>query len=151
MFEGSNRYFDQTRCLGLEITEADIDALCKAMKAQAVKNAHSDEQRAMVKDVGRQQLLSWGVIIEREGKVYPSNAYAILTGCGALPWRRSAEFSKGLPRKSLWSTRGIRRDRSGSRSRKPINLFCGTFIWALFFKASIARMSMRFHQMRFGS
>ena len=39
MFEGSNRYFDQTRCLGLEITEADIDALCKAMKAQAVKNA----------------------------------------------------------------------------------------------------------------
>ena len=85
MFEGSNRYFDQTRCLGLEITEADIDALCKAMKAQAVKNARSDEQKAAVKDVGRQQLLSWGVIIEREGKVYPSNAYAILTGCGALP------------------------------------------------------------------
>ena len=95
MFEGSNRYFDQTRCLGLEITEADIDALCKAMKAQAVKNAHSDEQRAMVKDVGRQQLLSWGVIIEREGKVYPSNAYAILTGCGALPVATQCGVFKG--------------------------------------------------------
>lgn len=95
MFEGSNRYFDQTRCLGLEITEADIDALCKAMKAQAVKNAHSDEQRAMVKDVGRQQLLSWGVIIEREGNVYPSNAYAILTGCGALPVATQCGVFKG--------------------------------------------------------
>lgn len=95
MFEGSNRYFDQTRCLGLEITEADIDALCKAMKAQAVKNARSDEQKAMVKDVGRQQLLSWGVIIEREGKVYPSNAYAILTGCGALPVATQCGVFKG--------------------------------------------------------
>ena len=93
MFEGSNRYFDQTRCLGLEI--ADIDALCKAMKAQAVKNARSDEQKAAVKDVGRQQLLSWGVIIEREGNVYPSNAYAILTGCGALPVATQCGVFKG--------------------------------------------------------
>ena len=95
MFEGSNRYFDQTRCLGLETTEADIDALCKTMKAQAVKNARSDEQKAAVKDVGRQQLLSWGVIIEREGKVYPSNAYAILTGCGALPVATQCGVFKG--------------------------------------------------------
>lgn len=95
MFEGSNRSFDQSRCLGLEITEADIDALCKAMKAQAIKNAHSDEQKAMVKDVGRQQLISWGVIIEREGMVYPSNSYAILTGCGAIPVAMQCGVFKG--------------------------------------------------------
>ena len=95
MFEGSNRSFDQSRCLGLEITEADIDALCKAMKAQAIKNAHSDEQKAMAKDVGRQQLISWGVIIEREGMVYPSNAYAILTGCGAIPVAMQCGVFKG--------------------------------------------------------
>ena len=95
MFEGSNRSFDQSRCLGLEITEADIDTLCKAMKAQAIKNAHSDEQKAMVKDVGRQQLISWGVIIEREGMVYPSNSYAILTGCGAIPVAMQCGVFKG--------------------------------------------------------
>lgn len=84
MFEGSNRYFDQVLCAGLHITDEEIDALCIAMKAQAIRNAHSEEQKTAVKDVGRQQLRSWGVLIERDGKDYPSNAYAILTGCGAL-------------------------------------------------------------------
>ncbi len=84
MFEGSNRYFDQTLCIGLNVTDEDIDALCKAMKEQAIRNAHNEEQKASVKDVGRQQLRSWGVLIERDGKDYPSNAYAILTGCGGL-------------------------------------------------------------------
>ncbi len=37
LFEGSNRYYDQTLCTGLNITDDDIDALCKAMKEQAVK------------------------------------------------------------------------------------------------------------------
>ena len=84
MFEGSNRYFDQALCTGLDVTDEDIDALCRAMKEQAIKNAHNEEQKAAVKDVGRQQLRSWGVLIERGGKDYPSNAYAILTGCGGL-------------------------------------------------------------------
>ena len=53
MFEGSNRYFDQALCTGLTITDEDIDALCKAMKEQAVKNAHNEEQRASVKEIGR--------------------------------------------------------------------------------------------------
>ena len=84
LFEGSNRYFDQALCTGLNITDEDIDALCKAMKEQAVKNANSEEQKASIKDVGRQQLRSWGVLIERDGKDYPSNAFAILTGNGGL-------------------------------------------------------------------
>ena len=37
LFEGSNRYYDQALCTGLNITDEDIDALCKAMKEQAVK------------------------------------------------------------------------------------------------------------------
>lgn len=84
MFEGSNRYFDQALCAGLNITDDDIEALCMEMRKQAVKNAHNDVQKASIKDVGRQQLRSWGILIERDGKDYPSNAYAILTGCGAL-------------------------------------------------------------------
>ena len=84
LFEGGNRYYDQALCTGLNITDEDIDALCKTMKNQAVKNAHSEEQKAAIKDVGRQQLRSWGILIERDGKDYPSNAFAILTGNGGL-------------------------------------------------------------------
>ena len=84
LFEGSNRYYDQALCTGLNITDEDIDALCKAMKEQAVKNAHNEEQKASIKDVGRQQLRSWGILIERDGKDYPSNAFAILTGNAGL-------------------------------------------------------------------
>lgn len=62
----TNRHFDQTLCIGLDITDEDVDNLCKAMKEQAIRNAHSEEQKASVKDVGRQQLRSWGILVERE-------------------------------------------------------------------------------------
>ena len=84
LFEGGNRYYDQALCTGMNITDEDIDALCKAMKEQAVRNAHNEEQKASIKDVGRQQLRFWGLLIERDGKDYPSNAFAILTGNGGL-------------------------------------------------------------------
>ena len=84
LFEGSNRHYDQALCTGLSVTDEDIETLCKAMKEQAVKNARTEEQKASIKEVGRQQLRSWGVLIERDGKDYPSNAFAILTGKGGL-------------------------------------------------------------------
>ena len=96
MFEGSSRHFDQALCTGWSISNEDIDALCNAMKEQAVRNAHSAEQKASIKDVGRQQLRSWGVLIERDGKDYPSNAYAILTGCGALHVAMQCAVFKGI-------------------------------------------------------
>lgn len=95
MFEGSNRHFDQLLCTGWSITDDDIDALCMAMKKQAIKNAHTEEQKAAVRNVGRQQLRSWGILIERDGKDYPSNAYAILTGCGALNHAMQCGVFKG--------------------------------------------------------
>ena len=75
---------DRALCTGLNVTDEDIDALCKAMKEQAVRNARTEEQKASIKDVGRQQLCSWGILIERDGKDFPSNAFAILTGNGGL-------------------------------------------------------------------
>lgn len=96
MFEGSNRYFDQALCTGLNITDKDIEDLCKSMKEQAIKNAQNDEQRLSVKEVGRQQLRSWGILIEHDGKDYPSNAYAILTGCGKIHVATQCGVFKGM-------------------------------------------------------
>lgn len=70
MFEGSNRHFDQTLCMGLSITDEDIDSLCQSMKEQAVKNANNEVQKESVKEVGRQQLRSWGILIERDGPIW---------------------------------------------------------------------------------
>ena len=95
MFEGSNRHFDQTLCMGLSITDDDIDSLCQSMKEQAVKNANNEVQKESVKEVGRQQLRSWGILIERDGKDYPTNAYAILTGAGAFHTATQCGVFKG--------------------------------------------------------
>lgn len=46
----------------------------------------------------RQQLRSWGILVERDGKDYPSNAYAILTGCGGLRIATQCGVFKGETR-----------------------------------------------------
>ena len=81
MFEGSNRSFDKAPCLGLAITDEDINRLCERMTDIAKSNANSGES---VKPVTRRQLLSWGVLIERDSELLPTNAYAILTGNEAV-------------------------------------------------------------------
>lgn len=83
---------DKTR----EVTGFDKEEVFKKM--DAIANAISDScEPTIIPDVtlqtvdgktvivaeiseGRQQLRSWGVLIEHDGKDYPSNAFAILTG-----------------------------------------------------------------------
>ena len=78
LFEGSHRSFDQTICLELEVSERDIAALCDAMTAVAKTNAQHDADE--VRPVTVNQLLSWGVLVERDGELKPTNAYAVLAG-----------------------------------------------------------------------
>lgn len=68
----------------MQVSEADIEKLCFDMKQVALRNCRSDEERALVKDVTPKQLLSWGILTEYEGKLVPTNAYAILTGADIL-------------------------------------------------------------------
>ena len=66
---------------GWNVTDDEINALCAEMKEQALKHAlHQDE----VREVGPQQLLSWGILAEKDGKYYPTNAFYILTGSGPI-------------------------------------------------------------------
>lgn len=78
LFEGSNRSFDQTICRELTATEDDIAKLCDAMTAVAKSNAKHGAEA--VKPVTVQQLRSWNVLVERDGELRPTNAYAILAG-----------------------------------------------------------------------
>lgn len=58
MFEGSNRCYDQSIYLGLDISEEDVDRLCQSLKQTALNNAKSDEEKRNIKDVTKQQLLA---------------------------------------------------------------------------------------------
>ena len=82
LFEGSNRSFDQTICRELTATEDDIAKLCDAMTAVAKSNAKHGAEA--VKPVTVQQLRSWNVLVERDGELRPTNAYAILAGINGL-------------------------------------------------------------------
>lgn len=93
-FEGNNRCFDQVICLGLDITSEDINNLCNSLKAVALKNT-PDSLKSTVKDVTEKQLVSWGILIEKDGKFYPTNAYAILTGNEAFPMHIQCGVFKG--------------------------------------------------------
>ncbi len=68
------------------------------MKEEAVKNAQSEVQKAAVKDVGRKQLCSWGILIEKDGRFYPTNSYVILAGCEVWPVATQCGVFKGTTR-----------------------------------------------------
>lgn len=80
ILEGQNRYYDCEICEDLTITPEDIERLCAKMKATAIRNTLTEGEKLKVKDVTQNVLISWGVLVEKDGAVVPSNAYALLTG-----------------------------------------------------------------------
>ena len=80
MLEGKNRYYDSGICQNMKITDSEIEELCKSMKETAIRNTWQDSEKAKIKDVTKNVLISWGVLKEESGEVYPTNAYALLTG-----------------------------------------------------------------------
>ena len=80
ILEGQNRYFDSEPCRGLSVTDKDIQNLCKVMKETAVNNTWQDSEKAKIKDITKNTLLSWGILTEVQGEIFPTNAYALLSG-----------------------------------------------------------------------
>lgn len=80
ILEGQNRYYDCAPCEGLSVTSKDIARLCTDMKARALSNTLTDAEKAKVKDLTQNVLISWGVLAEKDGVIVPTNAYALLTG-----------------------------------------------------------------------
>ena len=101
MLEGKNRYYDSEICQNMKITDDEIERLCKSMKETAIKNTWQDSEKAKIKDVTKNVLISWGILKEEGGEVYPTNAYALLTGrmfqqpviqCGVFKGTNRAHF-----------------------------------------------------------
>lgn len=78
--EGTNRGFDALQVAGDEISKKDIDRLCKRMYNHALERCKTDEQRREQKKVTKNQLISWKILVESDGKCYPTNAWKLLIG-----------------------------------------------------------------------
>ncbi|OLA45502.1 MAG: ATP-binding protein [Firmicutes bacterium CAG:552_39_19] len=102
ILEGQNRYFDSEPCRELQITDEDIQNLYKTMKETAIKNTWQNSEKAKIKDITKNTLLSWGILTEVQGEIFPTNAYALLTGqlrmqpviqCGLFKGKDRAYFA----------------------------------------------------------
>ena len=100
-FEGTNRYYDQTYAVGHKAVEQDIRELCSEMKAYALKRCKNEMERQSVKDIDAGNLLSWGILLEREGKIFPSNAYVLLTNPSISEASIQCAVFKGNTRKEF--------------------------------------------------
>lgn len=96
-----NRYFDSEICQNMDISDSEIEELCRSLKETAIRNTWQDSEKVKIMDVTRNILISWGVLKEKGGKVYPTNAYALLTGrmvgqpviqCGVFKGTNRAHF-----------------------------------------------------------
>ena len=95
MFEGANKSYDQAICLGFEITDKDIVDLCDSLYETAVNNCYSEETKQEIKKPTMNNLLSWGIIAEKDGKTYPTNSFALLTGNEIIPTKIQCGVFKG--------------------------------------------------------
>ena len=102
ILEGQNRYFDSEPCRELQITDEDFQNLCKTMKDTAIKTTWQNSEQAKIKDITKNTLLSWGILTEVQGEIFPTNAYALLTGqlrmqpviqCGLFKGKDRAYFA----------------------------------------------------------
>lgn len=80
ILEGQNRYFDSEPCSELTISDTEIDQLCQDLHTAALRHIWNDSEKANLRAVTKNVLLTWGVLKEEQGQTLPTHAYALLTG-----------------------------------------------------------------------
>ena len=76
---GTNRSFDQMKT-DEAVSEEQIGDFCDRLYHHALKLYRSDEAGRQLQKAGKNQLLSWKLLIEQEGKYFPTNGYLLLDG-----------------------------------------------------------------------
>ena len=79
IMEGMNRSFDQLE-QEQTVSEEEIAAFCEKMYQHAIKLAETGTAQEQIQKVGKNQLLSWKLLVERDGAYHPTNGYLLLNG-----------------------------------------------------------------------
>ena len=77
VLEGENKYFDQQVCHGESVSDEEIEKFCEWLEKLARKNSENDTE---IRKITRNILLNWKVLEEKNGRIFPTNAYILLSG-----------------------------------------------------------------------
>lgn len=77
VLEGENKYFDQQVCHGESVSDEEIEKFCEWLEELARENSETDTK---IKKVTKNTLLGWKVLEEKKGRIFPTNAYILLSG-----------------------------------------------------------------------
>ena len=91
VLEGENKYFDQQVCHGESVSDEEIEKFCEWLEKLARKNSENDTE---IRKVTRNTLLSWKVLEEKNGRIFPTNAYILLSG--KKNWEVSRKIQCGV-------------------------------------------------------
>ena len=91
VLEGENKYFDQQVCHGESVSDEEIEKFCEWLEKLARKNSENDTE---IRKITRNTLLSWKVLEEKNGRIFPTNAYILLSGKGN--WEVSRKIQCGV-------------------------------------------------------
>lgn len=79
ILEAGNRSFDQQR-VERELSEQEIERFCDRLYHHAKELCNTDADKASMKKIGRNQLLSYKLVLEENGKYYATNGYQLIDG-----------------------------------------------------------------------
>lgn len=77
VLEGENKYFDQQVCHRESVSDEEIEKFCEWLEELARENSETDTK---IKKVTKNTLLSWKVLEEKNGRIFPTNTYILLSG-----------------------------------------------------------------------
>ena len=77
--EGVNKSYDRMIAIGETVTQKEVAVLCDTMYQYALSRCLTAEEKQHVKRITKMQLLAWGLLQEKEGKLYPTNGYLLLS------------------------------------------------------------------------
>ena len=97
-YESEGRSYDCVARDDLAVSDSDIERMCEAMTEVALSNCDSPIQKREIRPVTKNQLISWGVLAEKESKVLPTNAYVFLQGLDSFHSRIQCGVFKGTGR-----------------------------------------------------
>ena len=91
VLEGENKYFDQQVCHGESVSDEEIEKFCEWLEKLARKNSENDTE---IRKITRNILLNWKVLEEKNGRIFPTNAYILLSG--KKNWEVSRKIQCGV-------------------------------------------------------
>lgn len=87
LFRGVRRSFDRTvPAATAPVNEERLKTFCEKISKESVQNARFRKHRPLAEPLTPEHLLTWGLLVEQRGSLYPSFGFQLLEGtCRTVP------------------------------------------------------------------